>query len=420
MKILLLAPKTPSPTSSSAQARAYHLLAELAKRHGVSLAYWVCDPSEVRHINSLRSLCKGGSVTPVYLNRAAARFRGLHSLLQGGSYSQGYFGHVSFQGEMERLEKKERFDLIYAFTPMMAQYAAHRTDIPLVVDFADGASGQRAKARPLSGSLLRSPLSCDRRRRLDIYRAVARKATARIFASQAEADLFQRFAGYGANYVVANGVDMGLRRLPISEARGGVVGMASRRPTLGFAGALNDASSQDALKYFVKEIFPLVKKHYPETRVQVVGPTLAKFTRWLDGARGIMIARETTDIRAQLVQTDIIVAPLRAGGDSQNHILAALAVGVPVVASSEAIKSLPPMGDQEVLVGDQPEEFAAQILRLLNDQALHRRVAAKGRKFAAEQLSWKVVGAGLAGLLERLGERASERGTHFEPRHRAL
>ena len=64
MKILFLAQRTPYPPNKGEKIRFYHILAQLAKKHTVSLAYWVDDPKDIQHVNLLRTVCKGGRVRP--------------------------------------------------------------------------------------------------------------------------------------------------------------------------------------------------------------------------------------------------------------------------------------------------------------------------------------------------------------------
>ena len=101
---------------------------------------------------------------------------------------------------------------------------------------------------------------------------------------------------------------------------------------------------------------------------------------------------------------------MRIASSVQNKVLEAMAVGVPVVASSEAVKGLPLVKGDELLIGDSPEEFAAQVVRVLTDGSLYSRVVAKGRNCVMENYSWKVVGAQLAASGGVSGKAGSGRG----------
>jgi hypothetical protein len=89
MKILFLAHRTPFPPNKGEKIRAYHILAQLAKSHSVSMAYWVDRPDDIDHARVLRKFCQG-AVVPTYLNSSSAMLRGMKSLFHGRSFSEGY------------------------------------------------------------------------------------------------------------------------------------------------------------------------------------------------------------------------------------------------------------------------------------------------------------------------------------------
>jgi sugar transferase (PEP-CTERM/EpsH1 system associated) len=422
MKILFLAQRTPYPPNRGEKIRFYHILAQLAKKHMVSLAYWVDDPKDFQHVNLLRTVCKGGRVLPVYLNSISARLRASGALARGRSFSEGYFYSRQFRREIDRLVALEQYDLVYVFSSVMAQYLPHVTNFPVIVDFVGVDSdkwGQLAKFKsfPLSG-LFR----LEQKRLLRFECKTARWASASVFISQAEADLFKGQGGQGALVVIPNGVDSDLRRLPVRDARfmaGPAAHDAGRSaPTLIFVGTMNYYPNEDAVVYFAHEILPIIQKQFPQVSFEIVGRAPSSGVRRLNGIAGIRIWGEVGDVRAHLAQADVSVAPMRIARGVQNKVLEAMAVGIPVVASSEAVKGMPLVKGDEVLIGDSPEEFAAEVVRVLTDGSLYSRVAAKGHNCVVENYSWKVVGAQLAALVESLAKPAAGAEMNFtEAKH---
>jgi len=87
---------------------------------------------------------------------------------------------------------------------------------------------------------------------------------------------------------------------------------------------------------------------------------------------------------------------MRIARGMQNEVLEAMPVTVPVVATSEAVKGIQLAEGDEVLIGDNPREFVAQVARVLSDSALYERIASsKWRNRIMESYSWKDVGAQL-------------------------
>src|SRR5262249_22879301 len=102
MKILFLAHRTPFPPNKGEKIRAYHILAQLAKTHSVSVAYWVDNLADLDHANALREICQA-DVIPIRLKSSKAILRGMKRLASGGSFSEGYFYSPEFQSTIDRL-----------------------------------------------------------------------------------------------------------------------------------------------------------------------------------------------------------------------------------------------------------------------------------------------------------------------------
>ena len=399
MKILFLAHRTPFPPNKGEKIRAYHILAQLAKRHSVSVIYWMDSPEDIDHVNVLRKLCRG-AVVPIRLYSPGAMLRAMKSLFRGRSFSQGYFCSPKFQSSVDQLVRDGEYNLVYAFSSVMAQSIMGIHDIPTIVDFVDVDSdkwGQlaRFKSFPLS-SLYRLEQA-----RLSRYEVtVSRWARRSLFVSQAEADLFKELGGSGSIAVLPNGVDLDLRRLPQREGHSRVMhgpSSAENLPSakLLFVGTMNYYPNTDAVLYFVREILPLIQKQYPQAKFEIVGRFPPNSVRKLDGVGGVRVLGEVADVRSYLVQADVSVAPIRIARGVQNKVLEAMSVGVPVVSTSEAVKGIQVTRGEEILIGDSPQEFAAQVARVLSDDALYERIACKARSRVAESYSWKSAGAQL-------------------------
>jgi glycosyltransferase involved in cell wall biosynthesis len=74
----------------------------------------------------------------------------------------------------------------------------------------------------------------------------------------------------------------------------------------------------------------------------------------------------------------VSVAPLRYGAGVKGKVNQSLAYGLPVVATSHAIEGMFLEDDVSVLVADQPQAFADQLVRVYRDQALWERLSTGG------------------------------------------
>ena len=75
--------------------------------------------------------------------------------------------------------------------------------------------------------------------------------------------------------------------------------------------------------------------------------------------------------------------------------------GLPVVGTSCAVEGMYTTHEHDVLMADTAEDFAAQVVRVYQDQALWECIAANGRDNVEQHFS---VAAAQKALLELLGE----------------
>ena len=84
----------------------------------------------------------------------------------------------------------------------------------------------------------------------------------------------------------------------------------------------------------------------------------------------------------------MMVAPLAIARGTQNKILEAMAMGVPVVTSSAAAGGVDAEAEQHFLVADSVEETMRAILRLVDSPAERARLAAAGRERMLSHHAW--------------------------------
>jgi glycosyltransferase involved in cell wall biosynthesis len=155
----------------------------------------------------------------------------------------------------------------------------------------------------------------------------------------------------------------------------------------------------DAVRYFAQEVFPLVRREDPEAVFEIVGRGPTKAVMRLNKVDGVKVIGEVSDVRCHLIRADVSVAPMRIARGVQNKVLEAMALGVPVVATPVAIEGIDVRNEEEVLIGRDSEEIAAQIFRFLRDVELRKRVTKKAWTRMHQLYNWDSIGASLERLL---------------------
>jgi glycosyltransferase involved in cell wall biosynthesis len=160
------------------------------------------------------------------------------------------------------------------------------------------------------------------------------------------------------------------------------------RRNLVFTGSMDWRPNQDAARYFVKEIFPLLRQARHDVECTFVGRNPPTDIKSLAKTPGIHITGTVDDVRPHVARAPVYVVPLRIGGGSRLKILEALAMRRAIVSTSIGAEGLEVVPNKHLLVADEPSSFAASVLRLLGDPNMCANLAAEGRRLVEEVYGW--------------------------------
>jgi glycosyltransferase involved in cell wall biosynthesis len=113
------------------------------------------------------------------------------------------------------------------------------------------------------------------------------------------------------------------------------------------------------------------------------------------------------DVQSLVASAWACVVPIREGGGTRLKILEAMALGIPVVSTSKGAEGLDVTPEQDILIADEPPEFAAQVVRLLRKPGLRERLAGNARRLVEEHYDWRTSGHKFVRLVESVREGAN-------------
>ncbi len=146
----------------------------------------------------------------------------------------------------------------------------------------------------------------------------------------------------------------------------------------------------DAVNWFVHEVYPLIHQQRPDVQFDVVGSRPpAELLALNDSGLGINVTGYVENITPYLQRAAVMVVPLLAGGGMRVKILNGLAEGIAIVSTTLGYEGIEVTPGWDILVGDSPEAFAAQVLRVLNDPDLNRQLAANGRRLVEQKYDYR-------------------------------
>jgi sugar transferase (PEP-CTERM/EpsH1 system associated) len=393
LEILVLAPYPPYPARSGGASRTLHLARALARRHRVSL---LCFGSadERAGLEPLREWCD--EVHTVDYPAAARRRRRLYqlrSLVGRRSFSHHAYFSRAMAGALAGLLSRRRFDVVQADASEMGYYWPLPGGVLQVLNTQNVEHlilertwrGETSRLRRLFARLEARKL-----RRGEL--AVCRASDAVLAVSEVDADALRPHVGPVTVRVVPNGVDTDFF----------TPGAAPEHPgRLLFTGAMGYRPNTDAACHFAERILPIVRAAAPEATFAIVGKDPPEAVRRLAGD-GVEVTGTVPDVRPWMRSAEVFVVPLRVGGGTRLKILEAMASGRAVVSTSVGCEGLDVTPEEDILVGDTPEAFAAQVLRCLRDPDLRARLGARGRALVERRYRWDAIGDRLAAFYEEL------------------
>lgn len=285
----------------------------------------------------------------------------------------------------------EHFDLIVSSQIQMTIYSKHFEKTPALLEELEiGVFHDRVADADSLRNNLRNRLTLFKLRRY-LQRVLPRFEACTV-VSEREKQLLSKYApDYHAVDIIPNCVDLSKYHIGI---------IAATPDTLVFTGSLSYAANYEAMVWFLRFVYPEVKREAPTVRLIITGD---HGNRPLPPASDVTLTGVVDDIREYIASSWISLAPIWSGGGTRLKILDAMALHTPVVATSKGAEGLEVKCGKEIILADTAETYATALIRLLGDADLRRRLAENAHKLVKEKYDWEVVLPRFLQLIERTG-----------------
>ena len=396
MKILFITPNLPFPPDNGGRMRTFGFLKELSTRHDVSLLSFHHSRDDVENIQELREICTRVLTVPLTKRqlRKNKRMVQLRSIFQKMPYQ--YLSHYSqmMQQQIFQITDKHDFDIIQVEFSQMGYYDLHSNSVNILDQHNIEAEilYRTYRAENPSVRKLYSYIEWKKFQQTEID--LCRKFSACLTTSDHDRDILKRSSPSLSVQVIPNGVDSTFFR-PNKRA-------TSNRNVILFTGTINYFPNTDGLKYFLKEIFPIIQREIPSIQFVIAGKNPTPEIREYSTDPQIEVTGYVKDIRECFSKASIVVVPLRIGGGTRLKILEAMAMGVPVISTSVGAEGLNLVHKQDILIADTPNQFAREVIQLCRDEVTQQRLAKNGRKLIESKYDWKAIVSSLEQTYENL------------------
>jgi polysaccharide biosynthesis protein PslH len=398
MRILFLTQVLPYPLDAGPKTRAYYVLRYLAQSHDVTLVSFVRGTDTPEAIAHLGKYCRAVHTVPIV--RSSARNAGFlaESLVANQPFVITRDRSSAMRKALANLvETIGPFDAVHGDQLWMAPYMQHVHALSghlagvcptRVLDqhnacymifqrLADGESN------PLKRQLVRLEAHKLARYEAQICADFERV----VWVTREDYDAVAAAAGQGAPVVNSGVIPICIdttAQPPLSRSPAG------RRVT--FLGGLHYPPNAQGVLWFAEHIFPKVLAEAPDAVLTVIGKQPpAELAQLTIPARNLEITGYVDDPKPYLAETSAFIVPLLAGGGMRVKILDAWCWGLPIVSTTVGAEGIAASRGQDILLADEPGEFAAHVVSLLQSPELGDRIGGGGRCSAEQKYDWRSV-----------------------------
>jgi glycosyltransferase involved in cell wall biosynthesis len=396
MRILYLTCMFPLPANNGVRMRMWALLRALAANgHDIRLMCLAHPDEVVADDQPLREICSSIDVVPLAFSSSFNSRNYVERLMK--AFSPQPFGVSRFRSpQMASLIAARSLDAdaILADTCYPLANVPRLVDLPLILDNHN-----------VEHVLVRRYLEQEKNPVKYAYawmeylklrkweQAACERSAVVLVCSDQDRAILQSLCPSITPVVVPNVIDVETY-MPVPE---------SDPKTIIYSGTMDWFPNRDAVEYFVHQILPRVRQRVPGVRLIVAGRTAPEeFRKQFAEMPDVEFTGTVPDMRVEIGKASVCVVPLRIGSGTRLKILEAAAMGKPVVSTSVGAEGLDFQNEREIILADDPEEFARAVAGLIENRTRREQLGACARQRVVESYSFSSLRESLRTGLEPL------------------
>lgn len=386
---MFVANRVPYPPYRGDKLKIWNLAKRLSKKHELHLYTIAQDQEELAYAETLKSVFK--EVHIVYLPKWKSVVKTAFAVFGNLPFQVAYFQSKTFLNLLTSALQNNHFDAIHIQHIRMGWYFKNLPKQHAVLDLPDAFSlyWQRRKERA-KWPWIKLFASIEQKRLFNMERSFLRQFPLTLVCSNEDCAYLTAHAG-GNIRVLPNGVDT-----EVFHPRKQIKPEPLR---LLFTGNMDYAPNVDAVTYFCYDILPHIQQKHPDVVFVIAGQRPVKRVLNL-ASDSVIVTGFVKDISEEYAKASVVVAPLRFGAGTQNKVLEALAMGVPVVCTHVGFKGLGIESGEGAFMAKNTEDFITEVNRLLESDKYRENLAGKGMEKIVSTFGWDAVANQLLQYLE--------------------
>lgn len=400
MKILIVSPSFPYPPDTGATIRIFNLIKNLSIKNEVQIIS-ITDHQIIKEsdISEIKKYCKKVYIAPLQKRPKFLQIpKILIRFLSGQPFMLKYAESKDIEMLLYDISKNDYFDIIqfeHSYMAKNVQFLSPSINAKKILSFHNIASTQYYRIYKVERNILKKIKYL--LEWLPMFRwepMMASKFDKSIVVSAMDLFLLKFLNPSLEISVIPNGVDSRIFS-PSS--------IDDREKNILIVGSLDYAPNADAVIYFYFNIFPMVRDRFPETKLIVVGRKPPKDIQMISKDPYVIVRGNVEDVRPFFKKTKVSAVPLRSGGGTRLKIIESMAMGTPVISTSIGCEGLDVKNNCNILIANEPIEFAYKIIDLLSSSKLWNRISKEGRALVEKKYDWEQITLLLQNIYHDLG-----------------
>ncbi|MCC6186896.1 MAG: glycosyltransferase [Chitinophagaceae bacterium] len=391
MKILFLANRVPYPPYRGDKLKIFNLAKRLCKQHELHLIAFAQNADDWTYKSELEKTFT--KVTFIGLAKWQSALNCIGGIFDNSPFQVHYFRSRAMRNAVMKITKQEQFDAIHVQHLRMAQYLAQEQGIPRILDLPDAFSLYWQRKQATTKNILLRFFERLEQKRVFKYEQILRSYQLSLVCSAEDQQYLQEQHQLSNISLLPNGVDTSLFVAGHHDY--------AHNHTLLFTGNMDYGPNIDAVQYFVSDIFPQILKVFPSVKFIIAGQRPVAKVLAL-ATENIKVTGFIKDLSVQYNTASVVVAPLRFGAGTQNKVLEAMAMGVPVVCSNIGFKGLGITSGAGAIMQTDANLFAQSIIELLSSATMRQQVGEQGAQIIRSKFSWDIIAVQLESYFKQI------------------
>ncbi|MDR3681919.1 MAG: glycosyltransferase [Flavipsychrobacter sp.] len=380
MKILFLANRIPYPPYRGDKLKIFNLAKRLAGKHELYLLTFTQSPEELQYKTKLEEYFK--EVHLVHLPKWKSAVNCLAGAWDNKPIQVLYFQSAEMKQQLAELMDRHQFDAVHVQHLRMSPYLSQNKTIPRILDLPDAFSLYWERRKLIKRGLATRIFESIEQKRVLKYESVLNDYDLNLVCSQEDLEYLKQSHPTANLKLLPNGVDLTTFAAKDHDYE--------HNNTLLFTGNMDYAPNVDAVVYFTEQVLPIIRKKFPTVQFVIAGQRpVAKVAEL--ASEHVTVTGFIKDLAATYNTASVVVAPLRFGAGTQNKVLEAMAMGVPVVCSHIGFRGLGIESGEGAIMQREPEAFANSVIELLSSVELRKSVGTKGIAVIRQKFDWDAI-----------------------------